>query len=125
MKKADIDRIDERIRNNKYRRQRELKKHFLISVCMICLTIFLTFTIFSIRTDAKDASETMEIKYYTSIAVTSGDTLWTIASEHKGIYYDSETDYIEEVMHINALKNETIYAGQHLVIPYYSTEGLK
>lgn len=120
-----IERADKRIRNNKRRRQKEMRRHFLISICMICITVFLAFGFFSIQTKAKDASETIEIKYYTSIAVSSGDTLWSIASEYKGIYYASEADYIKEVKRINSLKNETIYAGQHLVIPYYSNEMLK
>ena len=113
---------ERRIRNNKYRRQQELRRHILISVITLCITIFLAFYIFSIQTDAKDASDVIEIKYYTSIEVTNGDTLWTIASEYMGKHYESKSDYIEEVMYMNALKDETIYTGQHLVIPYYSNE---
>lgn len=115
---------ERRIRKNKYRRQKELKRHLLISVFVLCIAIILAFNIFSIQTNAKDASEVIEIKYYTSIVVTSGDTLWTIASEYMGGHYKSEAEYIEEVMHMNTLEDETIYAGQHLVIPYYSCKVL-
>lgn len=113
---------ERRIRNNKIRRQRELRRHFFISLFTICITITLALGIFSIKTSAKDTSEVIEIKYYTSITVADGDTLWTIANKYMGNHYDSANDYIEEVVNMNSLTNETIYAGQHLVIPYYSAE---
>lgn len=111
---------ERRIIQNKYRRRRELRRHIMISILTLCTVIILAFSIFSIQTNAKDASEVPEIKYYTSIMIESGDTLWTIAAEYMGEHYESESDYIEEVMRMNALRDETIYAGQHLVIPYYA-----
>lgn len=113
---------ERRIRNNKIRRQRELRRHLLISIFTLCMTVTLALGIFSIQTSAKDSSEAIEIKYYTSITVSDGDTLWSLASEYKGNHYESSSAYIEEVMNINALTNETIYTGQHLIIPYYSAE---
>lgn len=115
---------ERRIRNNKRRRERELRRHILLSVLTLCITVAFVFCISSINTDAKDSSETIEIKYYTSMTVSAGDTLWTIAAEHMGEsgHYASASEYITEVMRMNGLDNETIYAGQHLVIPYYSAE---
>ena len=113
---------ERRIRNNKIRRQREMKRHMFISLFTLCIAFSLAFGIFSIKTSAKDTSEVIEIKYYTSITISDGDTLWSIASEYMGKHYDSANDYIEEVVAINSLRNETIYTGQHLVIPYYSAE---
>lgn len=115
---------ERRIKNNKYRRQQELRRHILISLFTLSAVILLSLGIFSIQTNAKDALEVIEIKYYTSIVVTSEDTLWSIAAANMGSHYDSKSDYIKEVIHMNSLKDETIYAGQHLVIPYYSSEVL-
>ena len=39
-----------------------------------------------------------------------------------GKQYDSANEYVREVMNMNSLTEETIYAGQHLIIPYYSAE---
>lgn len=62
-------------------------------------------------------------KYYTSIIVEPGDSLWSIAEEHYVLGYDEPSDYIKEVMHINHLKDENeIISGSTLVIPYYSEE---
>lgn len=62
-------------------------------------------------------------KYYTSYEVKSGDTLWSIAEEYSGNgAYDRITDYIDEVCSINHLPSDTIYAGNKICIPYYSSE---
>lgn len=62
-------------------------------------------------------------KYYTSYEVKSGDTLWSIAKEYSGNgAYDRITDYIDEVCSINHLPNDTIYAGNKICIPYYSSD---
>lgn len=118
---------ERRIRNNKRRRERELRRHIFLSVLTLCIAVAFAFCISSIDTAAKDSSETIEIKYYTSITVSNGDTLWAIAAEHmgEGEHYATVSEYIAEVMRMNNLDNETLYAGQHLIIPYYSAEYVK
>ena len=50
-------------------------------------------------------------------------SLWDIANEHMTEEYDSPKTYIKEVKSINSLTDvDKIYAGQRIVIPYYSTE---
>lgn len=58
--------------------------------------------------------------YYTSIEVTSGDTLWDIAEEYSDMAYGSVYDYIREVKTINGLTSNNIQDGQYLTIPYYA-----
>ena len=78
---------ERRIRNNKLKRRRELRHHF-----MICI---LTFVI----------------------------TLWDYACQYgEAKYYDSCDDYIKEVISINSLTEDKITAGQHLILPYYSSQ---
>ena len=61
-------------------------------------------------------------KYYESIRVESGDTLWTIADEYIDGFNLSKTDYIAEVCQINQISEDEIHAGDYIVVPYYSQD---
>lgn len=61
-------------------------------------------------------------KYYTSIEVSSGDTLWTIAERYADSERVDRTGYIQEIKEINHLQDDTIHAGDYLTISYYSNE---
>ena len=61
-------------------------------------------------------------KYYTSIRVYSGDTLWDIAKEYRTEEYSDISSYIAEVREINHLSSNQITDGMYLCIPYYSEE---
>ena len=113
---------ERRIQNNRLRRKRELHKNFLLTILTICFTITFAFSVNVILSDAKDTDKPIYYKYYSSVVVEKGDTLWSIAEEHMGTQYESTADYVKEVMQMNSLTNDHIIAGQHLVIPYYSTE---
>ena len=98
-----------------------MKKRFvLVLIMMICLTMFSG----GILAYAKEREESQPVyyKYYTSIRVESGDTLWEIADRYLCEQTGSHEDYIREVMQINGLKNDDIRAGESLTVFYYSTE---
>ena len=59
-------------------------------------------------------------KYYTSIVVEKGDTLWSIAVENLTPEYGRIEDYILEVRRLNHLFGDGICAGEYLTIPRYS-----
>lgn len=65
-------------------------------------------------------TEECAYKYYTSIAIEPGDTLWGIASEYMTSEYDGVDEYIREVRKLNHLSDNGICAGQYLMVPYYS-----
>lgn len=112
-----------RRRRNAIRRKREMKKHMFMFVLGIICVLFLSFTYQAIVSNADETTEDVSYKYYTSIMIESGDTLWTLAEEYgDDIHYDSVADYINEVMQINHLNSEQINAGEYLIVPYYSTE---
>lgn len=68
------------------------------------------------------SQEQPSFKYYTSIEVRPGDTLWSIAAAYMSPEYDSIQDYIDEVKVLNQMGPDDIHAGQFLTIPYYSKE---
>lgn len=114
---------ERRIRNNKARRRRQLRHHILLLMTTLLLTTCFSFCFFSFKTKAQTETEQIAYKYYKSIVVESGDTIWDYAKEyaHKD-YYESYESYIKEVIRINKMQDDSIQSGQYLIIPYYSYE---
>lgn len=60
-------------------------------------------------------------KYYKSIEIVSGDTLWDIAEDYTDGSYSSIVSYIEELKEINGLHSNHIEESQYLTVAYYKT----
>ena len=58
-------------------------------------------------------------KYYKTICVEAGETLWDIAGEYVEGTDVSRQEYIEEVCRLNGLEADEIQAGEHIVVAYY------
>lgn len=114
---------EQRIRKNRIRRKRELRKHITLSVVACCLIVILSISMSSFLSTAHgfDTSD-ISYKYYNSIIIHPGDSLWSIAESYVDSHYDSIEAYVKEVMNINHLTDDTIQAGSYLIIPYYSDE---
>ena len=83
-----------------------------------CMVLVCTISYNSISSNANDG-----FKYYTSVIVEAGESLWDIADDYMDGHYDSKNSYIAEVRNINHLdENGTVMAGQTLIVPYYSSE---
>jgi len=123
---------ERRIRNNKIRRRRERRRNIALFMMTFCLVISFACSAKSILSNAKSAEAPLEYKYYTSVPVYAGDTLWTLAETNMyakeyttDSHYASVQEYIEEICRINSLDNGEITSGMYLVIPYYSTQFLQ
>lgn len=116
---------ERRIRNNKLRRRRQVKRQLLtLFTTVVLITCFSVFG-FGMNAKAQSTADAEDIryKYYKSVMVQSGDTIWNYAEEYADeAYYDSYENYINEVVQINALCDEKITSGQYLILPYYSSE---
>ena len=78
-------------------------------------------TILSYNALSPKASE--GYKYYTSITIKPGDTLWDIANEYiDSEHYKNQKEYMDEVKSINHLEDDNLKAGQIIVVPYYSSK---
>lgn len=108
-------------------RQREIRRKFITVIMTVCLVLVCAVSYHSISTSAhgsKDGEQKINFKYYTSITVAYGETLWDIADSYIDYgEYESKQDYLAEVQSINHLDEEySIRAGQTLIVPYFSTE---
>lgn len=86
-----------------------------IMITIAALIIGLFITIFN-PTPAYAQSESVCV--YETIEIEKDDTLWGIASEHMSAGQDIRS-YIIEIRSLNQLTSDTIYEGQHLIIPVY------
>lgn len=91
---------------------------------IILVTLVITFVsgFFYSHVSAKDTSQPAAYKYYTSIEVESGDTLWSIAERYADEEYISIPDYVAELKYMNNMISDTIVEGHFLTVAYYSDE---
>lgn len=100
------------------------EKLTIMIVMLILLSVLVcSITFGSIHTQA--ASAETAYKYYTSIRIEPGDSLWSIASSYISADYEDMNDYIKEICEINHISQDDIHSGQYLTIPYYSSEYLR
>ena len=60
-------------------------------------------------------------KYYTSIRIEKGDSLWSIADAYVRDSVLSKKEFIREVCRINQIdKDDVLKSGDYLVVVYYS-----
>ncbi len=120
-----MNRDKRRMKMNKTFKPINKKRYFTNIRFLLVLTIVIILnamlnTAFVKTGESSKAGGTKQEKYYKSIAVEYGDTLWGIAVEFKDSNNQSIQEYIDEVKQINQLKTEEIHAGRYLTIPYYN-----
>lgn len=93
----------------------------IISVAMLVVICFLL----SGTIRAQAASAEPSYKYYTSICIQKGDTLWSIANTYMSDEYSDIHEYIHEICELNHIEDSEIHYGQYLTIPYYSAHYLE
>lgn len=113
-----------RIRKNKARRKRIIRRQYMLLGFAIAVVVFLiVFAANTLRTDAQSDEFTPEYKYYTTVVVHANDTIWDVARDtYSDQHYKNMKDYIAEICSINNISNpDMVFAGESLIVPYYST----
>ncbi len=119
---------DQREKNNILKRaetRRKLARQVNILRFVSALLIVMTIATFSlsISSFASEREGGSSYKYYTSYTVKDGDNLSRLADEYMTKEYSSAGKYISEVVSINHLLSASdIYAGQVIILPYYSMD---
>lgn len=96
-----------------YNNRRTVVLGFIIFIAMVVIGIYVS----TITVEAK--TKVHKVKYFTSVYIEEGDSLWSIANDY---YTDDYTDIqslIDEIKKSNNLSSDNITAGCYLVIPYY------
>ena len=115
------DRAERRIRRNRERRARQLRRKMFLFLVAVFLGGFLALIGNTISSRAKDSNEAVTYKYYQSYQINPGDTLTSIAQTYTNEEISSVSSYIKEVKQMNHLSDEDLLqAGDYLIIPYYS-----
>ena len=104
-------------RNTRKRRQVQL----LVSIVAVIILSISTFIISAGKINAESDLTKNSYKYFTTVYVESGDSLWSIASKYATEEYRDLDMYIEEVKQINNLSGSKLNQGSYICVPYYST----
>lgn len=117
--------LNNRYTNNRRKRlsprQRQIIfRKFCALVSVIVLTISLTLLISGCFSKAQAADNYN--KYFKSVTIERGETLYDYADRYADFHYDSAEEYISEVAKINSINPDRIIAGNNIIIPYYSLE---
>lgn len=110
-----------RHRRNSRRRRQRLLRTWAISGMLVILILC---SVFAMNANAKTIEQdTPMYKYYTSVQIMNGDSLWSIADTYTDGSVSEILDCIEEIKSINHLSRfEKIKAGEFLIVPYYSAD---
>ena len=119
---------DRELRNywRKRKRQREVRRIFVLAGMAILLVLCFALSYHALLSHANTEIEDVYYKYYTSIQIEPGDTLWSLAERYADQeHYASRDQYITEVMAMNHMSGEELSVGSYLILPYYSPEFIK
>ena len=95
-----------------------MKKYIfaLITIVMI-LSCFFGKTLVMANEESDD---TVYTRYYTTIEVKKGDTLWSIAKTYRPHSGMSVREYINELKLINGMYSDDIHAGDIISVTYFA-----
>ena len=106
---------------NRQKRQIQVRRNILTLILSIFVIVSISFL--SLSTKANDMEHEQSQKYYKSIEISKGDTLWSIANDNfDSAHYKNTREFVREIKKMNALTSDDIVAGNHIIIPYYSSE---
>ncbi|MCR4586202.1 MAG: LysM peptidoglycan-binding domain-containing protein [Lachnospiraceae bacterium] len=109
-------------RAERFRRKKILRKMAVYAALSAVLLAAVIFFIFKSPVQAKEEGECF-FKYYSTVRVEKGDSLWGYAQLYSQGSGKSTEEYIDELCSINHIsKHGTLRSGTTLTLPYYSTE---
>lgn len=96
-----------------------LKKGFLVLIVVFIMLLSGFFGRSLMYVMAEEETNASPEKFYTSIHLEEGDTLWSIAQTYYTDSDESVEEYVRELRQINSLSDDHIDAGHYLTVRYY------
>ena len=106
----------------KRRRERLIRRRAITFGIMVSVIIFMAILLtFSFSSDASNMNSE-EYRYYTSVSVGVGESVWTLAEKYMDdLHYRNTKEFVSDIARINRISPDTkLKAGSNLIIPYYS-----
>ena len=118
---SEMSAIERRRIYQKRKRLYALQKRVitLIITMVIVLTGVISLSVFNAKAKSSQNEVTL-YKYYKNVEIQCDDTLWDLAKENYCKDKQSIKEYMNEVKSINHLTDDSIVAGNYIVLPYYS-----
>jgi len=110
----------EDMRVNRKRRAARRMRRYLIALLMVAAFCSGFFGHTLLSAHAEEETKPVLNRYYTSIQLKRGDSLWDIAHTYaKGSGYTIR-EYVEELKRMNGLSGEEIHSGEFLTVMYFA-----
>ena len=118
---SEMSTIERRRIYQKRKRLHALQKRVItvIITMVIVLSGVISFSVFNAKAKASQNEVTL-YKYYKNVEIQCDDTLWDLTKENYDKDKQSIKEYMNEVKSINHLTDDSIVAGNYIVLPYYS-----
>lgn len=108
---------------HRQKRQQQVKRNIMTLIISALAIISLSMLLISFSTEANDMEHQPSYKYFKSVEIAKGDTLWSIANDNIDYeHYKNTYEYVSEVKKMNSLTSDRIIAGSYIIVPYYSSE---
>ncbi len=114
------ERANESLRKREAAIRRQRKFLAILIIVMAAIGILLGTSINALASSKADVASYN--KYYKSVRVEAGDTLWTIADEYIADLNIDKQEYIAEICALNDICEDEIHAGDYIVVAYYSQD---
>lgn len=102
--------------------RRRIKMNKKVIACLISVVAAMIVVIVAgtqtIRTSAENNLSDMT-KCYACVEIQPEDTLWSISKDYAERYGLSTDEYAKELMKVNDLHSDRIYAGAHIIVVYW------
>ncbi len=99
-----------------------MKKAIKISVFLVLLLFIILGGVF-VQGKTVEANVPEQQKYYTTVRLQEGESLWTLAQRYCG-YNQDIRQYVQEIQNMNHIVNErALPAGSYITVYYWDEVG--